>query len=290
MGLPHVISSGPADCDGAQGWTVVREFVRGRDLTRLVTDTNVTLTPQRIGVIGRSVGAALGRLHRASSSPLVRDLLGGDLNEPARRWAGKSIDDVRSLAERVEAALAAGILDEDLGSARRAIATLKARNLDGRHRPEVTNPCLIHGDAHGGNIIVDVAPETGLPEVTFIDEQLVVADAAFDVASIQNWAAEVLPDGLLRAFLGGLRSGYSAEAAMLTTQHAMLVHCHALRALGRLAYYARPDPRWVEPYGPARLHRQVALLEKLADDETPWTVRVDSMRHLRPEPATHPIP
>jgi Ser/Thr protein kinase RdoA (MazF antagonist) len=290
--LPSVIDSRPAGSMDGHAWTVIRKFIPGQDLTRHVSDADTTLTSQRIGAVGHAVGAELGRLHRASTIPAVRNLSHGRFDELAEEWLRASSDHFRVLTTRVAAATQIGSLSREvLAMAQNAIRILRARLTDELTRPEAANPCLIHGDAHGGNIIIAFEPDTELPTVRFIDEQLVVGDAIFDVASVQSWALEVLPEHLLSPFLCDMGSGYRAQAPGLTTSHATLSYCHALRALGRLAYYARSNPRWVEPYGPARLVRQVATLARLAADDTSGAARVDPMSlPWRELPDSHHIP
>ncbi|WP_411129782.1 phosphotransferase family protein [Streptomyces sp. x-19] len=269
--FPAEIHSGPCIFEGSAAWAFVNSYVPGSDLTSIVRRLAPGQDSELVHELGQATGVSLAVLHSASQ-PLTKARHKEDDGSVDQEifWREKVLTRQELLARRVREASKITALDDRHIRRARSLAgafTNRFRATD-HHAADETLGCLIHTDLHGGNVILDTGAPSEARIASFIDDQLTVGDSEYDIASIQNWAFEVMDDQSFTTFVHGLEIGYRSLIPRYATRNSSLLLYLTDRSLGRLAYYARSSPKWVEPYGSERLVRHLDLLDKIASTTT----------------------
>ncbi|WP_176969304.1 phosphotransferase family protein [Streptomyces sp. 2314.4] len=269
--FPVEIQSGPCTFEGSAAWVFINSYVPGTDLTSIVRPLAPGQDSELVHEIGQATGVSLAVLH-STSKTLVKarhEEVAGSVDQDI--FSQKTILTRQELlARRVrEASKITALDDREIRRARSLAGSFTNRfRATGRHAVGETLGCLIHTDLHGGNIILDTSAPPQSRIASFIDDQLSVGDSGYDIASIQNWAFEVMDEQSFTTFIRGLEIGYRSLIPHYTMRNSDLLLYLTDRSLGRLAYYARSSPKWVEPYGSERLIRHLDLLDKIASTAT----------------------
>ncbi|MDN3025648.1 aminoglycoside phosphotransferase family protein [Streptomyces sp. S.PB5] len=262
------IASVPCTFEGSDAWAFVNSYVPGADLTRIARSLAPGQDSGLADEIGQAVGVSLAAVHSASQ-PLagaLRHKEDAEVVDQDMTWREVTLTRQEGVARRVhEASKITALDDRQLRRAHSLAAAFTGRFRTTLH--PTAGPamaCLIHKDLHGGNIILDTSapPDTWI--ASFIDDQLSVGDSGYDIASIHTWAFEVMDRPSFMAFSHGLERGYKSLIPDCTLRSCDLLLYLADRSLGRLAYYARSAPKWIEPYGSERLIRHLDLLDCIA--------------------------
>ncbi|MET7715603.1 phosphotransferase [Streptomyces sp. NPDC005407] len=245
----------------------VNSYVPGADLTGIVRRLAPGQDSELVHEIGQATGVSLAVLH-STSQHLVRARHEEDPESVGQEiiWREATITRQEVLARRVRTASKITALDDRQLRRARSLAGAFTNRFRTTHHPAAgeTVDCLIHTDLHGGNIILDTSAPADARIASFIDDQLSVGDSGYDIASIQNWAFEVMDEQSFITFIHGLEIGYKSLIPRYALRNSDLLLYLADRSLGRLAYYARAAPQWVEPYGSERLFRHLDLLDRVA--------------------------
>ncbi|MEV0370586.1 aminoglycoside phosphotransferase family protein [Streptomyces sp. NPDC050636] len=269
--FPVEIQSGPCKFEGSAAWAFVNSYVPGTDLTTIIRRLAPGQDSELVHEIGQATGVSLAVLHSTSQSLAeARHKEDTGSGDQEIFWRKKILTRQELLARRVrEASKITALDDREIRRARSLAGAFTNRfGATDHHVADETQGCLIHADLHGGNVIMDTAAPSEARIASFIDDQLSVGDSGYDIASIQNWAFEVMDEQSFTTFIRGLEVGYRSLIPRYTTRNSSLLLYLTDRSLGRLAYYARSSPRWVEPYGSERLIRHLDLLDNIASTAT----------------------
>lgn len=265
--FPVEIKSGPCIFEGSAAWAFVNSYVPGSDLTSIVRRLAPGQDSDLVHEIGQATGVSLAVLH-STSQRSVRAGHKEDVESVDQEvtWREATLSRQEVLARRVREAIKITALDDhQLRRARSLAGAFTSRfRATHDHAADEATDCLIHTDLHGGNIILDTSAPSDARIASFIDDQLSVGDSGYDIASIQNWAFEVMDEQSFITFTHGLEIGYKSLIPRYALKISDLLLYLTDRSLGRLAYYARADPKWVEPYGSERLIRHLDLLDRIA--------------------------
>ncbi|WP_172387250.1 phosphotransferase family protein [Streptomyces sp. MNP-20] len=266
--FPAALRSGPCLFKGSAAWAFVYVYVPGADLTSIVRQLEPGQESEVAHEIGQATGFSLAALH-STSQPLARNRQKEttDAVEHGTTWREATLARQEALARRVhEASKITGLNDHQTQRARSLADMFTNHFKTPRHHEASQTPsCLIHSDLHGGNVVMDIDAALDSRVASFIDDRLSAGDGGYDIASIQDWALEVMDRKSFTAFTHGLEFGYKSlvpDYAMRTSD--LLLYLTA-RSLGRLAYYARSAPKWVEPYGSEHLTCHLDLLGRIAE-------------------------
>ncbi|WP_432190859.1 phosphotransferase family protein [Streptomyces sp. bgisy027] len=265
--FPVEIKSGPCIFEGSAAWAFVNSYVPGSDLTNIVRQLTPGQDSELVHAMGQAAGVSLAVLHSTSQRWIrARGKEDAESVYQENVWRDATLARQKALARRVwDASKITALDDRQLRQARSLAGAFTNRFRTTRHPAAgETTGCLIHTDLHGGNIILDTSAPADARIASFIDDQLSVGDSGYDIASIQNWAFEVMDEQSFIAFIHGLEIGYKSLIPHYTLRSSDLLLYLADRSLGRLAYYARSAPQWVEPYGSERLFRHLDLLDGIA--------------------------
>lgn len=266
--FPVELASGPCKFDGSAAWAFVNSYVPGSDLTTIVRQFAPGQDSDLVHELGQSVGVSLAVMHSASQRLVgaLQHKEGTESVDQEMAWREATLARQEGLARRVREASKITALDDRQLRRSRSLATAFIGRFRTTLHPTADQAmaCLIHTDLHGGNIILDTSTPPDARIASFIDDQLSVGDSGYDVASIQNWAFEVMDEQSFMAFSHGLERGYRSHIPHYALRNSDLLLYLTDRSLGRLAYYARSAPKWIEPYGSERLVRHLNLLDSIA--------------------------
>ncbi|MBS2552420.1 phosphotransferase [Catenulispora sp. NL8] len=238
------------------------EYLPGSDLNQSMAAECVS--ERSVYQVGHACGTAVARLHLAGMS-VVQAKGSAVLRQAGRLWSARLLAQSDKAASLLAAAGSVGDFEsEAVERAKRVVEAVRSWIEDGSARFAAGCSTVVHGDLHGGNVVIHRPSSSSEPAMVFIDEQLTTGDGWFDVASLSSWAFEVLAEPRRAAYVTGLFDGYTAMLGGTAPANRVIIRYLALLSVCRLAYFARNRPQWQSPHGPGLLHRHLILLERIA--------------------------
>lgn len=259
--LPEVLYFGDCLVDDIRKHCLIRPFVPGLSLTDYASRLESGQESGELSALGRQIGGALQAFHSLSAADAPWC---GRARPPVTDWISQTSDNVRRTLGLIEQA------PSDGSRARLSRGELeRIRALLPNTAAPTGSACdsrLVHGDLHGGNLIVDQqGDEWSLAAI--IDEGLPAGDVQYDLVTLINWSAEVLSPRDRDLFCSALVEAYPSHQDFTANYPTVARLYHLDRSLGRLAYFlpAAGLDGWMDRFGSHRLNRHLDLIRSLLE-------------------------
>ncbi|MFF1816185.1 phosphotransferase family protein [Kribbella sp. NPDC058245] len=263
--LPEVLYFGDCLVDGARRHCLIRPFVPGLSLTDYVSKLECGQVSGDLAALGRQIGTALQVFHSLSAADASWC---GQARPPIADWIRQTADNVRHTLGLIEQA-PSGRSHTRLS--RGELERIRALLPDAAVATECTSGSrLVHGDLHGGNLIVDQqGAEWSLAAI--IDEGLSAGDPQYDLVTLISWSTEVLTPRDRDLFCSALVEAYPSHHDFTANHPGVAQLYHLDRSLGRLAYFLPTAglDGWMDGFGSHRLDRHLDLIRSLLEPGRP---------------------